>query len=1382
MILGFMWCVILRYQSTLMGGVSAGAGENGAGASAGAGAGTSAAELKRALLRWCNECLEPTGLSVNNFTNDWTDGRALLGILHTQTRGAVRGWEGSADRDVRENLEAGFAGAEALGVCRMLLVDDLARCHETHTAPDEHAVMTYVAEVHSALAGVTACGSPQEENPESDTQQGGTKEGQEGEEKEQEDAPMVIECENCKRLLEELARLQAQLGEAQEGLETLAGRAEAECGALQKANEELRRERDGVREAARQQQAEFAAVRDEMVQLSRDLAAKNEQLLRELGDARTENRALQEQVRNAQTAHDAERDAQAARDAELERLQRALADAEAAAAQELARLQREQREKCEQCRQAAQERDAAAAAEAAAKAAAAEAEAEAARAAQQELLREQGALRQRLGEQDAELQRLRRELEEARKQQQDNQTEAAKAAAAKAAAETQRKEALERECDELYEEAARLRHATAQLRAKQGRLTRTAEDLRAEIGRAQAAQAAAQEAAAARATAAQGAKEELRRAEAANRLLGAEVAELRNVLARHRAEEQIRADRRTQRQSTRGTATAAAPVVPRSQSMRAPSASPEPRHRAGNAMSPALARSVAATSARGRALLNSSPSKAAGPGPGRLSKSASTASVRTPEKSTSFSGFQSRRSGVASSTATERKQQTGTQDWRKTVAMTTKEKKEEKKRDKKKEEEEEDDDTKLVIPKRVHSADATVESLTAERERLREEVRTLREEHGKLDAACAELRVEIEGLRALLAGLARDASKEDKDTADEEAADELRAAQAEHARLVRERDALVAELARSGAGTLLHEIARDAEPDVARAEALLASGACAVDARDGRGATALLLACRNGHLALARVLVAHGADAAIADAAGDTSVHAAVARGGDVELVRTACAGARGDVAASARNVRGDTPVALAAARNDTAVALELLAHDADCTSADHTGTTPLGHAAAHANVQLVEALLKQGCDGDECETQKEDGDSNKKDGKDKNKNKNKKRVDVNAADGDGNTPLHLLMRSGDGETGTGAGEGASAEAGMKVLELLVGAGADVNARNRDRVSPLQMAVLARNERLVRGVAESARVEIDACNRQGETALYTAAWLGLDAVVRELCARGADPGRANNDGWRPLHAACSKGHASTAAVLLASGADADALSREGHTAAFYASSAGSLAAVRVLAARGADLARAAPGAWQPVHIAAYKKDEALLRYLLADARVDPNPVCARNKGYTPLHMCVMSPAPAPAVLELLLAHGADVNAQSTLSRNTPMHLAALMGHVAVAERLLRAPAIDLARRNREGKTALELACSYSRPIVLLLCRHLGIQRIPPVHEQVRRTATTRAPGAPPRPRDVEDASRRASALARQKEEQQKQQRLQEILQKEQRERDHSDRA
>ena len=235
---------------------------------------SSASELKKQLLKWCKESLEGTGVDVNNFKKDWTDGRALLGILHTQTDGEVPGWEGSESRDVRTNLEAGFAGADSLGVGRLLLVEDLARCHENNTDPDELSVMTYVAELRSALMMRAASKLSSSNTPEPAP--------------EPVVPPEPKECENCKRLQEELDALKKHLEESQANLKELTEKAEKQCEELKKALDDAAQEREKNAETRQQQQKEFFDARDELMKTCTAIDEKNKELIKELENARRE--------------------------------------------------------------------------------------------------------------------------------------------------------------------------------------------------------------------------------------------------------------------------------------------------------------------------------------------------------------------------------------------------------------------------------------------------------------------------------------------------------------------------------------------------------------------------------------------------------------------------------------------------------------------------------------------------------------------------------------------------------------------------------------------------------------------------------------------------------------------------------------------------------------------------------------------------------------------------------------------------------------------------------------------------------------------------------------------------------------------------------------
>lgn len=161
MILGFIWSVILHYSSSKFQGEGRTLGRTSSTASmssssvaaaplAASGRGT---DLKNVLLQYCRRCLEGTGIPMDNFTSHWCDGRAFLGLLHHHDPETVPDFAERCAAPVddieqrRRNLEDAFAAAERIGAPRLLLVDDVAGPED----PDEHSVMTYVAELHSAF-------------------------------------------------------------------------------------------------------------------------------------------------------------------------------------------------------------------------------------------------------------------------------------------------------------------------------------------------------------------------------------------------------------------------------------------------------------------------------------------------------------------------------------------------------------------------------------------------------------------------------------------------------------------------------------------------------------------------------------------------------------------------------------------------------------------------------------------------------------------------------------------------------------------------------------------------------------------------------------------------------------------------------------------------------------------------------------------------------------------------------------------------------------------------------------------------------------------------------------------------------------------------------
>jgi ankyrin repeat protein len=350
--------------------------------------------------------------------------------------------------------------------------------------------------------------------------------------------------------------------------------------------------------------------------------------------------------------------------------------------------------------------------------------------------------------------------------------------------------------------------------------------------------------------------------------------------------------------------------------------------------------------------------------------------------------------------------------------------------------------------------------------------------------------------------------------------------------------------------------------DGAMVDLLLNAGADPNGSRPG-GETRLMAAARAGSLAAVRALLARGADVhAKDDRRGQDALMWAAAEG-HADVV-AALIDAGGDV--HARLASGFTPLLFAVREGRTDVVRLLLRAGADVNEAvpadprrkgyggrmPPVGATPLLLAATNAHFELAAYLLEEG-------------------------------ADPNAA-APGYTVLHAITavrKPGVGDNDP-APEGSGRLSSLDLVKRLAGRGADLNVRMTKRANlsntrlnevgatPFMLAALTADAELMRTLAalgadpkitnvdgstplmaaaglatrspgedagtepeviEAAQAaldlgaDIDAVDRNGETAMHAAAYKNLPLVVRFLAARGANIAVWNREdrfGWTPL--------------------------------------------------------------------------------------------------------------------------------------------------------------------------------------------------------------------------------------------------------------------
>jgi ankyrin repeat protein len=267
-------------------------------------------------------------------------------------------------------------------------------------------------------------------------------------------------------------------------------------------------------------------------------------------------------------------------------------------------------------------------------------------------------------------------------------------------------------------------------------------------------------------------------------------------------------------------------------------------------------------------------------------------------------------------------------------------------------------------------------------------------------------------------------------------------------------------------------------------------------------------------------------------------------------------------------------------------------------------------------------------------------------------------KVDLNARTTDGSTALLWLTHWDD----------------FPAAELLLSAGADANAANDFRMTPLSQACTNGNAGLVRLLLK-AGAKPNTPIATGETPLMTCAKTGTVEGVKMLVEFGAEVNASEpSQSQTALMWAIAEHHPGVVAALIGAHADVKALTKQGFAPIHFAARVGDLESVQLLLTAGVDVDALTVGGagagYTPLMIATLRAQVDVATYLL-DHGADPNTQAA---GFTPLHWASttwegyssnpvygfedpMSGIPdRPAKLRLvkaLLAHGAKVNARMT---------------------------------------------------------------------------------------------------------------------------------
>ncbi len=214
--------------------------------------------------------------------------------------------------------------------------------------------------------------------------------------------------------------------------------------------------------------------------------------------------------------------------------------------------------------------------------------------------------------------------------------------------------------------------------------------------------------------------------------------------------------------------------------------------------------------------------------------------------------------------------------------------------------------------------------------------------------------------------------------------------------------------------------------------------------------------------------------------------------------------------------------------------------------------------------------------------------------------------------DKDENTPLHL------------AAHGKKTTARGKLVSLYLQHGANPNARNRYRSTPLHIAVSSGNIEATEALIRYPSTNPNVTAQQHYTPLHFAVLSRHIEIIKILLSSPKlNPNVGSTEGMTPLHHAAEKGLFAEASLLAGD-------SRTDTEAQLGSSNF--------------------PGG-TPLHLASLQGHLPIVKLLLSQDRVDVNAKVSEGlyEGYTPLHFCAINPESVYIfdVIKLLLGAGAN---------------------------------------------------------------------------------------------------------------------------------------
>ncbi|KAJ5924217.1 hypothetical protein N7466_008404 [Penicillium verhagenii] len=440
---------------------------------------------------------------------------------------------------------------------------------------------------------------------------------------------------------------------------------------------------------------------------------------------------------------------------------------------------------------------------------------------------------------------------------------------------------------------------------------------------------------------------------------------------------------------------------------------------------------------------------------------------------------------------------------------------------------------------------------------------------------------------------------------------------------------------------------------------LLTEHGAKLDLARNDGTTPLCIASGEGHLDIARILLEKGANYHTANSRGRTPVSSASLKG-HAEVVQLLLTQSPMPSLKEA-DKNGYSALNLAAYYGHLETLNLLLEHNADIESKNNVGQTPLLSAVWQGHIKVVKVLLAKGADHLVQD------------------NANYTAINVASANGHTEVVKILLAQvpspslSAPDRNGWTPLNKAAYNGHLEIVTLLMEHGADIESKSNKGMMPLHSAIKNGHTEVIRLLLAQKPSPLTWRGFNGATPLIQASMNGNVEILKMILEKGAEITleTKDNDGMTPINLAALLGRSEGLKLLIDKGADINTQSDDGWTAIRSASSNGHLEAVKILLDGGADVHKMGDDQWTPLHAAAL------------------------NHG---------SPA-APAVVELLLKHGANMNLLTNKGKSM-LHIAAICGSMEIIEHILDCSYLETEAQDFDGRTPFFLAAQRGHVNIL----------------------------------------------------------------------------